>query len=80
MLLPSHVGILVISVWILEISKVGAIRRHCTNYGGGLKILGDDFMINFKQIENIFTVYLAIFNSGHLLLIKATWLSSYVKN
>ena len=26
----------------------------------GLKILGDDFMINFKLMENISTVYLAI--------------------
>ena len=35
--------------------------------GEGLKILGDDFMINFKVMENTFTVYLAIFNSGHVI-------------
>ena len=32
--------------------------------GEGLKILGDDFMIKFKLMENTFSVYLDIFNSG----------------
>ena len=41
--------------------------------------MGDDFMIKFKLMENTFTVYLAIFNSGHLLLVKATWLTSYLQ-
>ena len=47
--------------------------------GEGLKILGEDFMINSKPMENILTVYLAIFNSGHLLLVKVTWLTSYLQ-
>ena len=47
--------------------------------GGGLKIVRDDFIINFKLMENTLPVYLAIFNSGHLLLVKATWLISYLQ-
>ena len=47
---------------------MGAIPHHCTKCGGGLRNLGDDFVINFKLIKNTFSVYLDIFNSGLLLI------------
>ena len=54
---------------ILGISKSGGDPPTTTqNVEEGLKILGDDFMINFKLMKNTFSVYLDIFSSGLLLI------------
>ena len=50
-------------------------QNVCGGGGGGLKILGGDFMMKFKLIRNTFSVYLDIFNSG-LLLISGKFLLS----
>ena len=42
--------------------KWGRSPTTTQNVGEGLKIMGDDFMMKFKQIKNTFSVYLDIFN------------------
>ena len=53
-----------ISVDSRNLKKWGRSPTTAQNVGEGLKILGDDFMIKFKLMENTFSVYLDIFNSG----------------
>ena len=53
-----------ISVDSRNFKKWGRSPTTAQNVGEGLKILGDDFMIKFKLMENTFSVYLDIFNSG----------------
>ena len=60
---------------------MGVIPHHCTKYGGGAKKSGGRFHDKFKLMKN--TIFLfSHFNSGLLLLIKATCLTmnSYVQN
>ena len=69
-----------------NLKKWGRSPTTAQNVGEGLKILGDDFMIKFKLMENTFSVYLDIFNSGLPLIsdqghligypISSAWLST----
>ena len=59
-----HITFPSISVDSRNLKKWGRSPTTAQNVGEGLKILGDDFMIKFKLMENTFSVYLDIFNSG----------------